>query len=203
MSHLSSVAAGFLVALDIDADSGLLQGGTLVERRLSDLRGCFADSTAFDRSLAQDDPVVYRVSAIEPGDDRGDLHLGLGVLMPGRVGDEYFLTKGHYHSWREAGEYYIALRGQGGLLLEDGQGLSRFVPFRAGQLVYVPGSTAHRSINTGDEPLVYLGIYSAQAGHDYAAIAADNFKQVVLAGADGAPTVRDRIDCARPGAKEA
>ncbi|MCU1437040.1 MAG: hypothetical protein JWP66_127 [Naasia sp.] len=194
MTTLASIAAAYAAAIDMDAETGRLAGGALVERRLSDLEGCFVDAAALDATLAEGDPVVYTVSALEPGSGDGDLHLGLGVLMPGRVGDEFFLTKGHYHSWREAGEYYIGLRGHGGLLLEDEEGLSRLVPFGTGQLVYVPGSTAHRTVNTGAEPLVYLGVYSAKAGHDYAAIAADNFRQVVLAGENGAPVVRNRSE---------
>lgn len=192
MSHLSSLSSLFVTGIELDIDRGVLVGGERIERRLSDLRDCFVDSAAYDRALRHDDPLVYSVSSLEPGSGAGDLHLGLGVLMPGRVGQEFFLTKGHYHSWREAGEFYIGLRGVGGLLLEDEQGTRRFVGLTAGQVVYVPGSTAHRSVNTGDEALVYLGVYPAQAGHDYAAIAADNFAQVVLAGPDGEPEVRDR-----------
>ena len=195
MSTLASIAAAYTGAINLDLQSGTLRGGALVERRLSDLHGCFADATAFSAALEQADPVVYTVSAIEPGDGNGDLHLGLGTLMPGRIGDEFFLTKGHYHSWREAGEYYIGLRGEGALLLEDEHGLSRMVPFGAGQFVYVPGSTAHRTVNTGSEPLQYLGVYSAKAGHDYSAIAADNFRQVVLAAPEG-PVARDRSELA-------
>lgn len=202
MSTLSSLAGALTGAIAIDIDRGVLDGGSLVERRLSDLRGCFADHAALEARLRDDDPIVYTVSALEPGADDGDLHLGLGVLMPGRVGDEYHLTKGHYHSWREAGEYYIGLRGTGGLLLEDAEGLQRFVPFGEGDIVYVPGATAHRTVNTGDEPLVYLGVYSAKAGHDYAALAAENFRQVVVVGRDGAPEVRDRPSSALTGERE-
>jgi glucose-6-phosphate isomerase len=31
----------------------------------------------------------------------------LGVLMPGKVGAEYFMTKGHIHAWRPAAEVYL------------------------------------------------------------------------------------------------
>jgi glucose-6-phosphate isomerase len=55
----------------------------------------------------------------------------------------------------------------------------------------VPGYTAHRTVNVGDEPLVYLGIYPANAGHDYGQIAKRNFRQMVLAGAQG-PELVDR-----------
>ena len=42
-------------------------------------------------------------------------------------------------------------------------------------MVYVPPYWAHRSINTGDEPLISLCIYSGDAGHDYGDIKSDGF----------------------------
>jgi glucose-6-phosphate isomerase len=46
-------------------------------------------------------------------------------------------------------------------------------------------------VNTGDEPLVYLGVYPAAAGHDYAAVAERNFRYVVVA-RDNGPELLDR-----------
>jgi glucose-6-phosphate isomerase len=169
----------------MDLAAGSLTDGTMSHRRLSDLRGCFADEQAFERRLAAGNDLVYTVSSAGPESGLGDLAFGLGTVLPGRVGDEYFLTKGHDHQWREAAEVYVGLAGRGGLVLEDKTGARRFVPMTAGDIVYVPGSTAHRTVNTGDEPLSYLGIYPADAGHDYANIAADNFGLVVVAGATG------------------
>jgi glucose-6-phosphate isomerase len=57
----------------------------------------------------------------------------------------------------------------------------------------VPGHTAHRTINVGDEPLVYWGILASAAGHDYDAISARNFRMVVVE-TGGAPTVMERSD---------
>lgn len=174
--------------------AGSLADGDVVERRLSDLTGTFADDDALRDAAAEDDRIVYTVTSAIRGDGEGDLGYGLGVLQPGRVGDEYHLTKGHLHAWRPAAEVYIGLRGSGAMLLqnEDG-GHSRLVPFGAGEIVYVPGDTAHRTVNTGDEPLVYLGVYPARAGHDYGALAERNFRHVVLAGPDG-PVLRERSE---------
>ena len=60
-------------------------------------------------------------------------------------------------------------------------------------MVYVPGNTAHRTVNTGDEPLVYLAVYPASAGHDYGVIAQRNFRSFVVK-RDGQPSVLPR-DC--------
>ena len=173
-------------------DSARLGSRPMVERRLSDLRGCFADAPAYDTALATSDPVIYAVTAVEAATGDGQLHYGLGLIMPGRIGDEYYLTKGHLHSHRAAAEIYIGLRGQGVMLLEDeATGESRLVPLTCQSAVYVPGYTAHRTVNTGEEPLVYLGIYPSSAGHDYASIQKKNFRQVVVARA-GQPVAVNR-----------
>ena len=102
--------------------------------------------------------------------------------MPGRIGQEYFMTRGHLHEWRVAAEIYIGLSGNGLMLLEDERTqTSRLLPLLPNSVVYVPGHTAHRTINVGDKPLTYLGIYPAKAGHDYEALAEQNFSEVVVA----------------------
>lgn len=182
------------LAVALDLNSGRLGGRPLVERHLADLRGCFADEAAYAAAVRAGNPLVYTVASVEPAGGDGQLHYGLGVLMPGRVGDEFFLTKGHLHERRAAAEVYVGLRGEGAMLLEDeATGASRLVPLRADMVVYVPGHTAHRTINTGAVPLVYLGIYPADAGHDYGALAARNFRQVVIA-RDGGALAVDRGD---------
>jgi glucose-6-phosphate isomerase len=174
-----------------DPGTGVIEGAARTERRLSDLRGIFADPGAYERALAEGDPIVYTVHAFEPGGGEGDLHYGVGTIMPGRVGDEYYMTKGHFHSWRPAAEFYIGLRGRGMMLLEGEDGNALALPLEPNGVVYVPGNTAHRTVNTGSEPLVYIGVYPARAGHDYGAIAERNFRQVVAA-VDGDARVLDR-----------
>jgi glucose-6-phosphate isomerase len=46
-------------------------------------------------------------------------------------------------------------------------------------------------MNTGSVPLVYLGIYPSNAGHDYGAIAARNFRKIVVE-RDGKPEMINR-----------
>jgi glucose-6-phosphate isomerase len=175
-----------------DPATGAIDGGSEVVRKLSQLRGSFQDTTAVDAALSRDDPVVYRVVAVEPANGAGDLHYGLGTIFPGKVGAEYFLTKGHLHSRREAAEVYIGLSGEGMMLLEDEHtGESRIEPLGAGKVVYVPGYTAHRTMNTGKEPLTYFGVFPCDAGHDYGAIAERNFLKMVVE-QDGAPVLVDR-----------
>jgi glucose-6-phosphate isomerase, archaeal len=175
-----------------DLLAGTFEGAPFTERRLSDLQGVFADQDAYASTLARDNPVLYTVSALELDQEEGALHCAIGRLMPGRIGREYYMTKGHLHAWRPAAEYYVGLAGEGVMLLEDEiTGDSRMVPLLPNSAVYVPGHTAHRTMNTGVIPLVYLGIYPAGAGHDYATIAARNFRHVVVE-IEGRPALVER-----------
>jgi len=170
-----------------DPATGTIGDAPQVKRYLADLRGCFRDTEAYERALTHDNPLVYTVAAVEPAVGEGDLHYGLGVIYPGLVGDEYFLTKGHLHAWRAAAELYIGIAGEGVMLLEDeATEETHLVPLQPNSAVYVPGHTAHRTVNTGVVPLTYLGVYPARAGHEYDVIAERNFRSVVIQ-RDGKP----------------
>jgi glucose-6-phosphate isomerase len=177
-----------------DPEGGTIDGCPILRRRLSDLAGVFADAEAYRERLQSENPVLYTVSTFDAPAGEGALHCGLGVIYPGRIGDEYFMTRGHLHSRRETAEFYIGLRGKGLMLLqgEDGSG-EQTVDLVRDSIAYVPGHTAHRTVNTGDDPLVYLGIYPATAGHDYETIAQDNFRSVVIM-RNGTPVVLPRRD---------
>lgn len=182
----------FAQQINFDLEDSKIEGAERTERRLSDLEGFFADAAAYEAALQEDDPVVYHVQSLSPADGGGDLHYGLGTLMPGRIGREYYLTKGHLHSWREAAEVYIGLEGTGRMLLEDEKtGKSKMLPLEKDSIVYVPGYVVHRTVNCGDVPLKYIGVYPAGAGHDYGAIAERNFYSVIVE-IDGQPKLFDR-----------
>lgn len=181
------------IVLHFDPVKAMIAGRSPTMRHLRDVQSVFADRMACQEMLTQD-PLLYSVTQIEDHNGEGQMHYGLGVLMPGKVGQEYFMTKGHLHAWRLAAEVYIGLRGRGMMLLEDERtGECRAVPLEANHTVYVPGYTAHRTINTGNEPLVYWGILSSAAGHDYGAVAERNFRLVVIE-QDGQPVVMERTD---------
>lgn len=169
------------IALDLDLSQAAISGFSRTERHLSDLRGVFRDEQSYDAVLSRENPLVYAVTPVELAHGEGQMHYGLGILYPGKIGDEFFLTKGHYHSHRPAAEVYVGLKGEGRMLLECEESHEcRMVTLRENAVVYVPGHTAHRTINTGSEPLLYLGIYPANAGHDYATIAQRNFRMVIV-----------------------
>ena len=77
------------------------------------------------------------------------------------------MTKGHYHAVRETAELYLCLRGEGFMLMKTESGECTAEPMKRGRMVYVPPGWAHRSVNTGDDPLISFCVYPAEAGHNY------------------------------------
>lgn len=177
-------------ALSLDLASGLLEPHTSrIDRRLSDLRGAFEDGAALEALVESGNPPVYEVLQYDVPEESGQLICCTTVIHPGVVGDEYFMTKGHYHSERATGEVYLGLSGSGYLLLMTESGESSAVPMQRGTLSYVPPHWAHRTVNTGDEPFVFFAVYPGHAGHDYGSIESTGFPQRVLRTPDG-PVVR-------------
>ena len=66
------------------------------------------------------------------------------------------------------------------MMMKTADGQCRWEEFAPGRLVYVPPYWAHRSINTGDEPLISLCMYPGDAGHNYGDIRTEGFPQRVF-----------------------
>jgi len=176
----------------LDPAAGVLHGASRrTVRRLSDLRGCYRDAATLEGLIREDDRVVYEYAEAEVAEEPGQLRWGTTVIYPGKVGDEYHMTKGHRHAWTEASEVYLGLRGFGWVLVESPQGESAVVELRPGQVAYVPPGWAHRTVNVGNTPLVFFAVYPATAGHDYASVAARGFAKRVVE-RHGQPTLVDR-----------
>lgn len=151
--------------------SGQLSAENVVKKvtRCGDLSGVFYDSDSW-QAISPETP-VYEVEMLNFPQDEGELYVGTTHLQPGRVGDEFFMTRGHFHQRREQGEIYFGLRGTGLLLLQNEQGEARLEQVSPGSVHIIPGFTAHRLINTGSEMLSALAVWPSVAGHDYAALA--------------------------------
>jgi glucose-6-phosphate isomerase len=179
-------------ALALDFASGRLTPHTSsIVRRVSDMSGMYADGEAERQLVSGGDPVVYEVLQHDVPTENGQLICCTTVIHSGVVGDEYFMTKGHFHEKRDTGEVYLGLAGRGHLLM--------FVDDRAaelemgpGTLAYVPPYWAHRTLNAGDEPFSFLGVYPADAGHDYGTIEKTGFPQRVVRAASGPVVVPAR-----------
>ncbi|BAA31083.1 192aa long hypothetical protein [Pyrococcus horikoshii OT3] len=168
------------LGVKVDFESGVIEGAKKLVRRLSDMKGYFLDEETWRELVEREDPVVYEVYAVEQEEKEGDLNFATTVLYPGKVGKEFFFTKGHFHAKRDRAEVYIALKGKGGMLLQTPEGEARWIPMEPGTVVYVPPYWAHRTVNTGDEPFIFLAIYPADAGHDYGTIAEKGFSKIVI-----------------------
>lgn len=181
MSHSPPFAAV------VEPSGRLAPATSTIERRLSHMRGFFADAQA-EEALAAEDPIVYEVFQYDVPETLGELFTCTTVLHPGRVGDEFFMTKGHYHSVRDRAEVYYGLAGRGRLLLQTEDGGFESTEMEPGTVAYVPPCWGHRTVNTGDQDFVFLAVYPGDAGHDYGSIETTGFAQR-LVDRDGTPTL--------------
>ncbi|MFO1140233.1 MAG: glucose-6-phosphate isomerase [Paracoccus sp. (in: a-proteobacteria)] len=157
----------------IDPATGTMGGATgRYEKRLRDLAGIYADQTAFAAAVEKDgDRVVYYVHETRPAAAHGDLIFGTTFMEPGRIGDEYYVTRGHIHARANRPETYYGESGTGLMLMESPDGETQILEIAPRVMVYVPPMWIHRSVNTGTEPLVMSFCYPADSGQDYEIIA--------------------------------
>ena len=66
------------------------------------------------------------------------------------------------------------------LLQEVREGETRAVDMKPGICAFIPPDWAHRSINTGQTPLVFVWCCNQDAGHDYAEIITKGMRQLVV-----------------------
>jgi len=160
-------------SIKLDLEQGFMRGATNhLVRRAADMRGYYLDAPALERLISEHaNPVHYEVFEVPVPEERGHLMYCISTLQPGRVGREFYMTKGHYHQVEATSEIYLGLRGQGYLLLKTADGQCHAELIGRGRMVYVPPGWAHRSVNTGLEPLVSFCVYPAEAGHNYGGIA--------------------------------
>ena len=160
------------------------------DRKLSQMVAMYEDQDAA-RALLDVDPVIYKVYEKQLPQLPGELQWCMSVTLPGKIGREYYMTKGHYHAVRETAEIYLCVGGEGYMLMETEQGDVDYKEMRPNTCVYVPAFWAHRSINTGAVPLISFCVYPGHAGHDYGSIETTGFKKRVVE-IDGKPTIIDR-----------
>ena len=88
-------------------------------KTLADLRGVFHNCEAYEQMSP--DTLLYEVTCHLPVEEGtpGGLYFGITRIYPGKVGDEYFMTKGHFHANMNRGEYYWGVEGEGRLIMMD------------------------------------------------------------------------------------
>jgi glucose-6-phosphate isomerase, archaeal len=157
-------------------------------KTLGELGSFFHDQEAMQQM--QPSTLLYEVQSYQPLQEgtEGGLFWGNTTLYPGNVGDEYFMTKGHYHRIRNRGEFYVTRKGEGALLLMEEGGATIAETMASGSVHYIPGHHAHRVANTGTAPLVFLACWPSDAGYDYTTIEKSGFSARLLK-RNGVPTL--------------
>jgi glucose-6-phosphate isomerase len=162
-----------------------------IKRRLSAMKGQFFDQAAYEALLAVEDRLLYEVYEIKRPEIAGELLNGLSIVHPGKVGDEFNMTKGHFHTVLETAEVYYCLKGEGMMVMETPEGDWAVESLHPNSVLYVPPRWAHRSVNTGlNEDLVTFFVYPGNAGHDYGTIETQGFRKLVVE-RSGRPTIID------------
>jgi glucose-6-phosphate isomerase len=157
----------------VDIEAGQLKGATnRYVKTYRDLDGLYVDQEAFAAVLAErGDAVAYEVTDYKPSANAGDIIIGVTRMEPGKVGNEYYMTRGHIHARPNRPEMYYGESGRGVMLLESPAGDVRTIEIGPRTMCYVPPFWIHRSVNVGQEPLVMTFAYPADSGQDYDIIA--------------------------------
>lgn len=188
-NRLFDFARGFTMMLN--KNNGRSPDAEAKKRYLSQMRGMYADDAAYQAILAAGDPLVYEFHSLPVPEHAGNLAFGCSIVKSGKVGDEYYMTKGHFHTVLETAEVYYCLSGHGYMLMENPEGDWLAEELTEGKALYVPMRYAHRSINVDPErELVTFFVFRADAGHDYGTIETKGYRKLLVE-RDGAPAIID------------
>ena len=173
---------------NVDYSNGEIKGKGVINpiKKLKDIPTIFEDSDAFSKLNGEE--IIYEVQAILPVKEgqEGGLFYGKTIIRPGKVGDEYYMTKGHFHQKIDRAEFYWGIEGEGMLLLMDEDRNCWAEKMYPGSLHYIDGYIAHRTVNTNDTNLSFGSCWPSDAGHNYQEIT-DNGFSARLKEVDGKP----------------
>jgi len=122
-----------------------------IERRLSALRGQFLDQEAYAQMLSTEDQLIYEVYEIQRPEVEGELLMGVSIVHPGKVGKEFFMTKGHFHTILATSEIYYCMRGEGYMVMETPEGDTSVPNYAFAGLN--AAATLENTIDNADSPL--------------------------------------------------
>ena len=168
-------------AMYFDLINGMSDERKPTRRFLSQMKGMYADDAAYEATVSANDAIVYDFYELGLPETPDNLLFGTSIVYPGKVGSEYFMTKGHFHTILDTAEVYYCLSGKGYMLMENPEGDWDAQLLTPGRAVYVPGRYAHRSINIGDEKLVTFFVF--RDGQDMiTALLETSFKKLIVEG---------------------
>jgi glucose-6-phosphate isomerase, archaeal len=156
-------------------------------RKVSTLAMMFLDQKAVEAEIKAGDPVVYQIRYYPFLTSKSDMALGTTMILPGKVGNEYYMTKGHFHQADNQPEIYHCVQGEGVLQMMTLEGEYIAAPWKKDTITHIPPHYAHRVVNTGSIPLVFVASFHLAAGHIYGPIEKKGFKYIIVE-KDGQPT---------------
>lgn len=175
-----AIRSGFIRKIPIkkiDLPAGEISDPDAVDvRKIKDMKGYFQDEEA--RSLMDPETIVYRVyRKMHP-----EISYGITEIFPGKVGCEYFMTKGHFHKRIEAPGIYLCLKGLGIAILqhENEANPTLIAPFEKGTIALMAPFYAHRVINIGEENLIFIGFSATDSGFMYGPLEKKGFKFLIV-----------------------
>ena len=130
------------------------------ERKLKDLHGIFKDREAYEKEIKKN-PIIYELYTKNLSPIRNTLT----VIYPGKIGKEFYMTRGHIHK-NKTPEFYILLEGKGILLMQNSEKV-KVIKMKLGKIELIPKGYAHRIINNGNEKLKVLTIYREHNNPNY------------------------------------
>lgn len=168
--------------VSFDNSTGMADCGiSALERRYSDMRGMYLDEEARKMLEASGDAIIYRFYDLGIPEKASDLAYGTSIIHPGKVGMEFHMTNGHFHTILDTAEIYQCQKGHGLMMMENPEGDTIFKEMYPGMTIYVPPRYAHRSINLSlDETLITFYVFRADAGHNYGSIKEKGFRKLVV-----------------------
>jgi glucose-6-phosphate isomerase, archaeal len=181
-SYMNEVPINELpVSVELNIETGIFTPcPETTQRRVSDLGMMFADGRAVANLISSGDPIVYEIRYHPFKTSNSDMALGVTTIHPGKVGNEYYMTKGHFHEADDQPEIYFCVKGEGYLLMETRAGDFRMAPWKPGVITHIPPAYAHRVVNTGEDALVFVASFHLSAGHEYDGIIQRGFAQILV-----------------------
>ena len=159
--------------------------------RLSELRDFCTFKEDADSILSKgENPIIYAYfDHVQPETEK-DMNFGITIIHPGKIGKEYYFTRGHYHSG-DTGEFYLFVKGKGVFLAQNRMGEVEYLEVGEWDIIYSPPGWGHRVYNVGEEDLIFITAEFANVGHDYESIKREGFTKIVVE-VDGSYSVVER-----------
>jgi glucose-6-phosphate isomerase len=158
----------------LDLSNGILKGEGVVSstRHFADVRSIF-ENPHQATNLNDQSPIYTTHGLLDTG--LPELLYATTIIEAGQVAGEYFMTRGHFHTNPERGEFNVTLSGKGAIVLMDRDRNTSVEWMTQGSIHNLDGLRAHRVVNVGNEPLIFLCVWMSDCGHDYESIAQDGF----------------------------